>query len=72
MAVINKKYDRKARETSFCIEKSGRPIASLSVKLSEDDFNMVLSVIDFAYGRGVEEGSESRAAEIRTALGLEK
>lgn len=70
MAIIKNTYDRKGPETVFYSETTGEPVARLSVKLSKDDFYLVMEVINSSYSSGVKAGSEERAAEIRAALGL--
>lgn len=68
--LLNKFYALKGA-TAFK-RANGVAVASLSVKLCRDDFDMIVAMVEGAYTAGMTMGSEQRAAEIREALGIEK
>lgn len=68
--LLNKFYALKGA-TAFK-RANGTVVASLTVKLCRDDWEMINAMVEGAYSAGVAAGSEQRAAEIREALGIEK
>lgn len=72
MSIFIRRYDRRDPETTFRLASTGNPVARLEVKLSRDDWEQLQTLFDKAYQAGVADGSASRAAEIRTALGLKE
>lgn len=70
MAIIDSKYNAKARDTAFTLSASGKTVCSLETKLSRYDWDCLQSLFSFIYNSGVEAGSEQRAEEIRQALGI--
>ena len=66
--LLNKYYATKG--ATVFKRTNGVAVASLSMKLFRDDWNMIVAMVEGAYSAGVTAGSEQRAAEIREALGI--
>lgn len=63
-------YDSKEKETSFTLKSSGKVVTRLATKLSRDDWEQMHALLGMVYRMGIQDGSEDRAKQIRTALGF--
>lgn len=70
MSIFDRTYNRKETETSFILKSSGKTVCRLEAKLGKDDWEQLHALFAKEYQAGLCDGSEAKAAEIRTALGL--
>ena len=70
MSIISRKRDSREEGTVFRHASNGKILCRLDVSLGKDDWEQLQVLLALVYRQGIEAGSQQRAAEIRTALGL--